>query len=82
MSQEIKKHKGTFATYYMAPCFGYRRQRGMYYASFGSVGLIGDQIHPWNASSPLAKKEYDRAYKFWGRRVMSNQLARGDNRDE
>jgi len=76
---------GSVITYYMAPYFGHGH--GMYvcdyvgaFGSFGSVGPIGDQLHPWNASSPLAKKEYDKKYKLWGRRVMSNQLTRGDNR--
>jgi len=77
--------KGTLITYYMAPCFGhvYGVYGGDYighYGSSGSVGPIGDQIHPWNASSPLAKKEYDKKYKLWGRRVMGLQLTRGDDR--
>jgi len=85
---------GLVVTYYMVPCFGhvYGVYDGKYIGDFGSVGSVGpiigehfltkfgEQIHPWNASSPLAKKEYDKKYKCWGRRVMKSQLAQGDNR--
>jgi len=69
MSKEIKKHKGTLITYYMAPCFGYRRRRGMYWGDY--VGTVDDCLCTWNGSSPLAKKEYDRKYKLWGRLVIA-----------
>jgi hypothetical protein len=52
---------GCIITYYMAPCFGhvYGVYGGDYighYGSSGSVGPIGDRIHPWNASSPLVTR--------------------------
>jgi len=81
MSKEIKKRKSVIATDYMAPCFEPRHgmQAVIYVGYVGSVGPAGESCTPLNASSPQAKKEYDKKYKRWGRLVMLIQLARGDD---
>jgi len=90
MSKEIVKRKqlcpswlvgaeGVIVIYYLAPCFEYNMQLHIYIGSISLVGSVIKMIHPLNASSPQAKKEYGQKHKCWGRRVMSNQLTQGDN---
>jgi len=85
---------GCIITYYMVPCFWHSMSMGSYEPnaptglikpkelspSVGSVGPIGECFRPWNASSPQAKKEFNKKYKHWGKAIMTVQLARGDNR--
>ena len=82
MSKEIvkRKHRQAGASAkggvtYNAPCFGHGH--GVHAVNY--VGSVGEGSIPWNASSPLAKKEYDCEYKLWGRRVMWVHLVYGDN---
>jgi len=77
MNMKVTKRKSGIVTYYMAPCFGC----GYGHTSYGGyyVGSVNGHFRPWNASSPQAKKEYDKKYKRWGRLVMLNQLAQGDD---
>jgi len=77
MSKEITKHKMYMrdpanvmglVVVYLTPC----HVPGIFLSVL--VGTVGDHLCPWNASSPLAKKEYDKKYKRWGNLIMDDQL--------